>query len=118
MKRATTIDEQIERLQKRGMSINDKERAVDILLDMGYYRLGFYWFPMEKSYPSKERRNHNFKDGASFDKSVRLYEFDKELRNILSYYIHDIEVNLRTKVIYYVSNEYKNDPVWFVNNDI
>ena len=32
--------------------------------------------------------------------------------------IHDIEVNLRTKVIYYVSNEYKNDPVWFVNNDI
>ena len=100
------------------MSINDKERAVDILLDKGYYRLGFYWFPMEKSYPSKERRNHNFKDGASFDKSVRLYEFDKELRNILSYYIHDIEVNLRTKVIYYVSNEYKNDPVWFVNNDI
>lgn len=118
MKRATTIDEQIERLQERGMSINDKERAVDILLDKGYYRLGFYWFPMEKSYPSKERRNHNFKDGASFDKSVRLYEFDKELRNILSYYIHDIEVNLRTKVIYYVSNEYKNDPVWFVNNDI
>ena len=50
MKRATTIDEQIERLQKRGMSINDKERAVDILLDKGYYRLGFYWFPMEKSY--------------------------------------------------------------------
>ena len=98
MKRATTIDEQIERLQKRGMSINDKERAVDILLDKGYYRLGFYWFPMEKSYPSKERRNHNFKYGASFDKSVRLYEFDKELRNILSSYIHDIEVNLRTKV--------------------
>ena len=32
--------------------------------------------------------------------------------------IHDIAVNLRTKVIYYVSNEYKNDPVWFVNNDI
>ena len=38
MKRATTIDEQIERLQKRGISINDKERAVDILLDKGYYQ--------------------------------------------------------------------------------
>lgn len=38
MKRATTIDEQIERLQERGMSINDKERAVDILLDKGYYQ--------------------------------------------------------------------------------
>ena len=38
MKRATTIDEQIESLQKRGMSINDKERAVDILLDKGYYQ--------------------------------------------------------------------------------
>ena len=44
MKRATTIDEQIERLQKRGMSINDKERAVDILLDKGYYQKKLCYF--------------------------------------------------------------------------
>lgn len=118
MKRATTIEEQITKLKERGMSVSDTKRASEILLDIGYYRLGFYWFPMEKSYPKKDKRNHQFNSGANFDKCVRLYEFDKELRNILSFYLHDIEVNLRTKVIYYVSNRYKDNSIWFTDNDI
>lgn len=118
MKIATTIDEQIERLQFRGMSIGSVVRVKETLLNVGYYRLGFYWFPLEKSYPKKDNRTHKFKEGASFDKCVRLYEFDKELRHLLSIYLQDIEVNLRTKVIYYVSNKYKENPVWFADNDI
>lgn len=118
MKTATTIKEQIDKLRERGMSIGDEIRASEILLDIGYYRLGFYWFPMETLYPIKDKRNHVFKPGASFDKSVRLYEFDKKLRNILSFYLHDIEVNLRTKVIYYISNRYKENPIWFSDNQI
>lgn len=118
MKKATTTEEQIAKLKGRGMSISDDRRASELLMDIGYYRLGFYWFPMEKSYPDKERRNHNFKSGASFDKSVRLYEFDKELRSILSFYIYDLEVNLRTKVVYHVSNRYKDNPVWFADDSI
>ncbi len=118
MKTATTIDEQIERLRSRGMSIGTEEHARDTLLDVGYYRLGFYWFPMEKSYPRKENRNHEFKPGTSFDKSVRLYEFDKELRQLLTIYLHDIEVNLRTKVIYHVSNKHRDNPCWFVDGDV
>ncbi|MCI7782159.1 MAG: Abi family protein [Parabacteroides sp.] len=118
MKTATTIEEQICRLKERGMSIGDVNRASEILLDLGYYRLGFYWFPMERSYPIKDNRSHKFKEGATFDKSVRLYEFDKELRSILSFYLHDIEVNLRTKVVYYVSNEYHHNPFWFLDDNI
>ena len=118
MKKATTIEQQIARLKERGMAVSDERRASEILLDLGYYRLGFYWFPMERSYPRKDRRNHLFKTGASFDKSVRLYEFDKELRNILSFYLHDIEVNLRTKVIYHVSNKFKDNPFWFADSSI
>ena len=30
------------------MIINDVEKAKEVLLDVGYYRLGFYWFPFEK----------------------------------------------------------------------
>ena len=96
MKKATTIDEQIERLKQRGMSIGNEDTARETLLDLGYYRLGFYWFPMEKSYPKKDNRSHLFKPGTTFDKSVRLYRFDKELRHLLSVYLEDIEVNLRT----------------------
>lgn len=118
MKTATNINEQLDKLKSRGMSIGEEERARDILLDVGYYRLGFYWFPMERSYPKKSERNHMFKDGASFDKYVRLYEFDKELRHLLSSYLHDIEVNLRTKVIYYVSNKHRENPLWFVDENV
>lgn len=118
MKKASTIDEQIERLRSRGMVITDETTARELLLDLGYYRLGFYWFPMEKSYPQRDNRTHLFKDGSTFDESVRLYEFDKALRHLLAVYLEDIEVSLRTKVIYLVSNKYKDNPSWFVDNDV
>ena len=40
--RATTVDQQIELLRSRGMDIEDEVKAKEILLDVGYYRLGFY----------------------------------------------------------------------------
>lgn len=58
---ATNIDEQIALLEQRGMSIADKEKARECLLDIGYFRLGFYWFPFEKTYPRKTNRTHEFK---------------------------------------------------------
>lgn len=36
----------------------------------------------------------------------------------LSFYLHDIEVNLRTKVIYHVSNKFKDNPFWFADSSI
>lgn len=46
MKPATTIEQQIEILEKRGMTIPDKQKASEILLDIGYFRLGFYFVPL------------------------------------------------------------------------
>ena len=63
-KTATTVAEQIEKLKKRGMAISDQSKAEEILSDIGYYRLGFYWFPFEKGYPKKNRRNHQFVSNA------------------------------------------------------
>lgn len=52
IKFATTIDQQLDLLEQRGLRINDREKAKEILLDIGYYRLGFYLFPFEKSFPN------------------------------------------------------------------
>lgn len=49
--KATIVEEQIALLDSRGMKIEDKDKAKENLLDMGYYRLEFYWFPFEKTYP-------------------------------------------------------------------
>ena len=79
---AKTVDEQISLLQSRGMIIDNIEKAKEVLLDVGYYRLGFYWFPFEKSFPQKHHRVHKFKEKTDFDDAVKLYYFDFNLRNI------------------------------------
>lgn len=112
---ATTIEEQINILKKRGMEIEDEKKAEECLLDIGYFRLGFYWFPFEKSYPRKEKRDHSFKDNTKFDYAIKLYYFDFDLRNIILRYISRVEVNFRTTLIYEVSNKYKGDPCWYIN---
>ncbi len=116
--KATTVDEQIILLGKRGMKMGDKDKAKENLLDIGYYRLGFYWFPFEKSYPRKHRRDHKFKEGTEFDYAIKLYYFDFDLRNIFLRYISRIEVHFRTTFIYHVSNAYKANPFWYVDPSI
>lgn len=117
MKLATNINEQISILKNRGMCIENEEKAREILLDIGYYRLGFYWFPLEKTYPNKKNRNHEFVEGASFKWATNLYYFDCRIRSILIPYLSRIEVNLRTFVIYTVSNHYRYNPTWFADRN-
>lgn len=57
LKKATTIDEQIAILRERGIIISNEEKAKENLLDIGYFRLGFYCFPFEKDYPQKKTEN-------------------------------------------------------------
>ncbi|MDE5642388.1 MAG: Abi family protein, partial [Muribaculaceae bacterium] len=79
-KSATTIEQQLDLLKSRGLTISDIEKAKEILLDVGYYRLGFYLFPFEKSYPNLRNRTHEYIEGASFEDAVNLYYFDFDLR--------------------------------------
>ena len=110
--KATTIEEQIALLKERGMVIDlDNQKVKEILLDIGYYRLGFYWFP----FCDKE---HNLNPNTKFSDIVSLYYLDVNLRNILTQYINRIEINFRTKIVYYVSNKYKSSPTWFIDPKI
>ena len=118
IKIATTLDRQIELLKERGLSIGDEEKAKEILSDIGYYRLGFYWFPFEETYPKKKDRTHKFKKGSRFEDAVRLYYFDNDLRALIVPYLHRIEINLRTNIIYNVSNDYAQNPTWFADPKI
>jgi abortive infection bacteriophage resistance protein len=118
MKQATNIADQIKRLRDRNVIISDEEKAKENLLDIGYYRLGFYFFPFELTYPELRHRDHMMKAGTKFTDAVALYYFDFDVRNILMKYISRIEVALRTYMIYTLSNKYRHDPCWFVNNSV
>lgn len=115
MKKALKIDDQISLLKGRGVVFDNVDKAKEILLDVGYYRLGFYSFPFEKSFPAKENRNHEFVEGTTFKSIYDLYWFDTKLRRILLNALDRIEVNLRSSIIYIVSNHYEDSPTWFVD---
>lgn len=117
-KKATTIEQQVRILQSRGMIIEDEKKMKEHLLDIGYYRLGFYWFPFEKTYPRLIQRDHTFKEGTNVDYVIKLYYFDFDLRNIFMRYISRIEINFRTKLIHYVSNEYPENPFWYADESL
>ncbi len=117
-RKALTLEKQIELLQSRGMIITDVEKAKEVLLDVGYYRLGFYWFPFEKPCVRNQPRTHEFEAGTNFDDAVKLYYFDYALRNILQKYITRIEVNFRTLMVYLISNKYDTLPTWFVSSRV
>ena len=115
MKRAYTIEEQIAKLKSNGMLFDNEDKAKEILLDVGYYRLGFYSFPYEIQFPNLEQRDHRLKQGTTFKSVYELYEFDTKLRRLLLNTLDRIEVNIRTQLIYHISLRYKEDPCWFVN---
>lgn len=105
-KPATTIQEQIALLRKRGMLISDVAEADHFLSNISYYRLAGYWWPMQA-----DKVNHIFKAGSRFENVIALYNFDRELRILLFDVIERIEIGLRTRLIYHLANEIS--PWWF-----
>jgi abortive infection bacteriophage resistance protein len=111
--KATTINEQVEKLKSRGLIFDSGiEKVKEVLLDIGYYRLGFYWSPFEID------KDHNFKPGTKFSDVLALYYLDVDLKNILVRILNRIEINFKTQLIYFASNQYNKDSIWFTNNKI
>ena len=103
-KKVKTIEEQIEILKTRGMIFEDEKKAKEILRDIGYYRLGFYWFYFQKS-----RKKHTFRENTQFSTIVKLYYLDSDLRFLLTKALSRIEINLRTQLVYIVSTNYRHN---------
>jgi abortive infection bacteriophage resistance protein len=111
--KATNTTEQIEKLKSRGMILDGKDSKIEeVLLDIGYYRLGFYWFPFSNP------QTHDFITNIKFSDVLSLYYFDTDLKNILIKYLTRFEINLRTKLIYEVSNHYPTSPTWFIDPNV
>lgn len=109
---ATTVEDQIKLLQDRGLVLDDVNKAREILLDIGYYRLGFYWKCLERD------NSHNFVTNSNFTDAVKLYYLDVDLRELLLKYLYRIEVHFRTQIVYLVSNKYRHSPTWFIDNKV
>jgi abortive infection bacteriophage resistance protein len=107
-----TYVEQINLLKKRGLIINDEKKALHLLENISYYRLSAYWFPLLDN----PKSSHKFKPDATFERAFDLYCFDRELRKMVASEIEKIEISVRAKMIYVLSNRY--GAFWFKNFDL
>jgi abortive infection bacteriophage resistance protein len=94
-KPATTLEQQIGLLEKRGMHVPDRERAAHYLRHIGYYRLSAYWLPFEQSNSRVDARSHQFISGTAFDDVLDRYVFDRKLRMLALEALERIEISVR-----------------------
>lgn len=110
-KQPISIDEQIDQLEERGLACDDQKYTKHYLINISYYRLAGYWWPMQK-----DKEEHIFKEGSNFKDVIALYNFDRELRILLFDVIERIEIGLRTRMIYFLSHEHT--PWWFQDTSL
>ena len=72
---ALTYSDQLQQLKKRGLTFENEAKALHLLENVSYYRLSGYWYPI-----LADKKNHAFKQGATFNTAFKLYCFDRELR--------------------------------------
>lgn len=106
-----TINEHIELLKARKLSIPNEERAKKYLGNIGYFRLTGYMYHLQKNDGS-----HEFSDNISFNDIITHYNFDKKLRSLIIEYLERIEVALRAKLTDSYSNKYGF--YWYTNYDL
>jgi len=98
------VDEQIELLKQQGLIINDAQQAHHVLKVVGYYRFSGYLHPFKLPHQNNSRRS--FKQNITFDYIWQLYQFDRELRLLVSDAIEKIEVAFRASIADVTSKEY------------
>lgn len=94
-----TLDEQVNIMINKGLIINDKEKAKDILFRENYFFINGY----RTLFYTKDRV---FIEGTTFDELYSLFLFDRNLRNIIFKYILVFENNIKSIISYQLSKKY------------
>lgn len=114
-KRPLTIEEQIDRLEQRGLNFSDKVHASRYLQNISYYRLRAFTYPFQDN--SNPTTYHKFlRDDIDFMDIVDLYVFDRRLRNLIFNELEKIEIAIRTQLslVYSVRHQ---DAFWYLNRN-
>ena len=100
-KQFKNLEEQIEILKYKGMTINDEKYVKRILLRENYFFLSGYRYPFMRSVTDK-----HFLEGVTFEEMYSLFLFDRAIRNVFFKYLLVIENNLKSIISYQLSKKY------------
>lgn len=119
MKEYRTNEELIDYLESKGVSIPNKKDAIEKIERYTYYSI-------VNTYKSIFKDNEgNYIDNVSFDEIYTIFEFDKELKNIILKYCLEIETVIKSIMANQISKiygikDYLNIANWdnTINNNI
>lgn len=106
-----TYQQQIDKLEARGLIVRDKAYAESVLRSENYYRLRGYWLTMVKKQGTPP--DDVFYPGTTFENIVDIYLFDVDLREIILSATSIIETNLKAYISYYHAQKY--GPIGYMN---
>jgi abortive infection bacteriophage resistance protein len=107
-KKFKTLDEQIEILRSRNLTIANEDKAKDFLLHNNYYRISGFSLTL--------RKNDIFDKSATFQNIIDIYNFDFELRHIILQYIEIIEIQIKS--IYAYEFTKIHGPTGYLNDEL
>lgn len=96
-----TLDEQIDILKYKGLTIEDYNYAKEILLRENYFFINGYRHLFLKS-----EADRKFIPGTTFNELYSLFLFDREFRNAIFKKLLVIENNVKSVMSYVLSREY------------
>lgn len=106
-KQPTSITDQINLLEAKGMEISNREDAIRKIAVIGYYRFSGFAYSFRNKLD-----NSSFIEDTTFDKVISVYEFDRKLKSILFDCIERIEIAFRAQIIDRISL-ITGTPFWF-----
>lgn len=97
-------DEQLLKLEARGLHVQDRPRALNALRHIGYYRLSAYLhtFRQHAAEPASfpDHRLDAYVAGSTFETVLDLWRFDRRLRLLVLDGLEHVEISLRTSLAY------------------
>ena len=106
LKPPTKFEDQVKKLESRGLIISDHEHAKAVLSRFNYYTFTGYLHNFRK--PDSD----DYVDGLTFEQIYGIIEFDRRFRNILMYSLETIEHTLKTKMAYELGHSFGPDDTW------
>ncbi|WP_286764276.1 MULTISPECIES: Abi family protein [Rhodopirellula] len=94
-----SLENQLQKIRDRGIVVHDEDAAIRYLRHLNYYRFSGYCLAFETE-------RHVYPDGTTFEQIIQAYEFDLDLRDLLTEALETIEVDLRTSFAYHFGEKY------------
>ena len=97
-----SIPSQIDILKQRGLIVTDDAYIEKKLSIVSFYRLRAYTYPFQDN----SINSHPFIKTVTFEEIFQLYQFDSKLRQLIFSALEEIEIALRTQIIYHFSKSF------------